>query len=273
MGATVESIADSPAPERRRWLLATEAVVLAALVAAWFVGAGRTPPTVAWGFGETRSSAEPFAEFPSGFPLRLELDLPRPMFVYVASHDTLRGNVALWPSTQLRTDVANGALRAGHHVLPGSWRDQSIAWHVGDQVGVTTFMVIASETPIDDLTATMRSFRQMGNTAFPDRTTCATYAPDAGMDAMPPRSSIAHALLAECAALATAAHDGPMHPLASRDRTWASVMHAVSPLPAEPPSAEAIRKELAERFGTVQEPPDPSALPVAPPAAPPDSGR
>ena len=192
----------SPAPaahRSRRSLLTIELLVLSALAATWLLSRSDAPPAVHWQFGETRSAAEPFSSFPPGFPLRLAVDLPRPMYVYVASHDMLRGNIALWPSAALKSELEAEPIAAGSHFLPGSFKGQDVQWHVGDGVGATTFLVIVSEQPLPDLAAAMTHFRQMGNAAFPDRSTCTTYAPPGGMKDVPARSQIAHPLLQRCA--------------------------------------------------------------------------
>lgn len=236
----------------RRAVLVVEAAVLATLAAIWI--SGRTPPapSVRWQFGETRTAQEPFAELPADHPVRLQVEIDEPLHVYVASWDMLRGNVALWPSTRLKSMASVDPLAAGTHELPGRWEQQDIVWHVGDGVGVTTFLVIASRRPLDDLAAAMLRFRQMGNAAFPDRRECATYAPDAGMDVVPPLHAIAHDLLKLCAEQAGIDHDGPMVPVPDRDGVWMKAMRVVTPLPEEPMTAEQAQQELAERLSPLE---------------------
>ena len=242
-----------------RYLLLLEGVALAALLVFWFAGGSSTAaPNLNWKFGDTGGAKEPFASLPADFPVRLEVELPGPMHVYVASHDTLRGNVALWPSTQLKSDLLTNPLAKGRHVLPGRYDRKDVEWHVGDGVGVTTFMVIASVEPIADLASAMKRFRQMGNAAFPDRRQCATYAPDGGMSLVPPRSEIAHELLKRCAEEAPEAHDGPMIALDDRPGVFMMAMRVVTPVPEEAMTAEQVKQKLAERLGPLQSTPPPA---------------
>jgi hypothetical protein len=238
-----------PARRPRRRLLALEGILLVGLLGFWLASRQEPAPRVSWQFGDTRTAQEPFAELPADFPVRLTVELDSPRHVYVASWDMLRGNIALWPSTRLKSVLTTNPLAAGTHALPGRYEQQDIVWHVGDGVGVTTFFVIASKQPLPDLASAMQRFRQMGNAAFPGRHQCATYAPNEGMAAVPPRNAIAHELLKLCSEQAGLEHDGEMVAVPGRPGVWMKAMRVVTPLPEEPLSVEEARKELQGRLG------------------------
>jgi hypothetical protein len=234
-------------------ILLAEALVLGTLLVVLLVGRGSDTPELRWQFGDVGETRDVFAELPPGFPLRLEIDLPESMHVYVASHDAMRGNIAMWPSTQLQTETESNPLPAGRHRLPGSFKGQEVQWHVGDGVGVTTFFVVASRQPIADLSRAMTTFRQLGNAAFPDRRMCSTYAPKGGMETVPPPGKPGHELLSWCADQAAELHDGAMQPIAGRPGTFFKTMRVITPLPDAPLDLDSAQQALADRFGPLKD--------------------
>ncbi|MGE0143907.1 MAG: hypothetical protein AB7I19_09070 [Planctomycetota bacterium] len=252
-------------------ILLVEGLVLGILLVVLLAGRAGNTPELRWQFGEVGETRDVFAELPPGFPLRLEIDLPEPMHVYVASHDAMRGNIAMWPSAQLQTEAPSNPVPAGRQRLPGSFKGQEVQWHVGDGVGVTTFFVIASRQPIADLNRAMASFRQLGNAAFPDRRMCSTYAPKGGMDSVPPPGKPGHDLLAWCADQAADLHDGAMKPIAGRPGAFFKTMRVITPLPDAPLDLDSAQKALADRFGPLQDMVrmKPEALGPSAPATPP----
>ena len=95
----------NPKRKTSRWL-AVEVAALIALLTVWVLSSADDVPQVRWSGGAGRSAVEPMATLPTEFPLSLEIDLQRPMHVYVASHDTVRGTIAMFPSTMLRSGIS-----------------------------------------------------------------------------------------------------------------------------------------------------------------------
>ncbi len=255
----------------RRTVVIFCGVALAALgtISLW---SGQDLPRATWrdGAGDPMSAyshVDPSAAF------TLQLELPRPMHVYVASHDLVRGTLAMRPSATLRGDAAPNPLPAGRHDLPGVHLDRALQWPVGDGVGMNTVVLIASEEPLPELVAALARCRQLGNAAFPDRPLLGTYAPATGMESTPPRSRPAHPLLEACSALIAERADSDLLPVPDAPGVYASVLRLHTDL-ARGGDVEAARRELAEQIGPMLE----GALPLpdgtAPiPAAPPGGER
>jgi hypothetical protein len=230
-----------------RWLR-LEALALVAIAATATFWPRPDLPDVRWTGGTAGTDLEPMSTLPAEFPLRVELDLPRPMHLYLASHDMVRGTIALFPSTMLRSTVPANPLPGGPVRLPGDHDGADLSWHAGDGVGPTSFILIASERPLPDLLAVLRRCRQMGNAAFPKRPLLGTYAPEGGMAATPPTLEVPHPLLREALDLLDPLHDGPMLPLPDRDGVFAKVLR-VQTEPRTPAADEdARRSRVQERL-------------------------
>jgi hypothetical protein len=231
----------------RMTLVAATAAVAGALLG----GPQAEPPcSTTWAGGDARGPIEPAALLPTEFPLRLELGLDEPMHVYVASHDLVRGTIALFPSTALRSDLGANPLPAGNHSLPGRHMGKELAWHGGDGVGGTTFIVIASREPLTDLASALHTCRQMGNAAFPHLPTLGTYAPIGGMEGTPPTVRPAHPLLEEAAAAAVHGHDGPMAGIEGREGVFASALRVVTEGPMPTADLEQAVEKIRAQLGT-----------------------
>lgn len=227
-------------------------IAAAAAVAGAVLGAplAEPPCSTSWTGGEARSPIEPAALLPTEFPLRLELTLDEPMHVYVASHDLVRGTIAMFPSTALRSGLGANPLPAGSHSLPGRHLGKELAWHGGDGVGGTTFVVIASREPLPDLARVLHICRQMGNAAFPQLPTLGTYAPMGGMDATPPTVRPAHPLLEEAAAAALHGHDGPMARVEGHEGVFAAALRVITENPPPPADLERATEKIRAQLGT-----------------------
>ncbi|MBK8979257.1 MAG: DUF4384 domain-containing protein [Planctomycetes bacterium] len=254
------------------------AVVALALVAAWpashlFEPAPPPVPTARWTHGlPATASIDPAAALPEGEPLTLDLTLPSPMHVYVAAWNLVDGTVALFPSETLRADRAANPLPAGQHRLPGQQGATRLHWHASD-AALTTFVVIASPTPLPDLEDRLHRCRQVGNAAFPGREVLGRYAPKSGIANVPGASEPAHPLLTTCARAPTASHDGPLQPLPDVAGAWYATLlvRVEQTAPATPGDLrEELRataaelEDLARRFGPA---------PVPAPAPAPPAGR
>jgi hypothetical protein len=243
--------------------LAVAAAAAVTLTLLWGNLAIRSPATTSWSGGDSRAPIEPAAQLPTEFPLRLELRLDEPMHVYVASHDLVRGTIAMFPSTTLRSDLRPNPLQAGTHVLPGTHLGKELAWHAGDGVGGTTFLVVASRAPLPEVASALRACRQMGNAAFPHLPVLGTYAPSTGMENTPARTHFAHPLLEDAAKAALQGHDGPMVAVEGHDGVFAAALRVITENPTPPSSLEQATEQIRERLG--------SALPFE--AAPAPAGK
>lgn len=242
---------------RRRVRLLT--LALAGLAAGYAAFAPDDGPSVRWLGGDSAGAIEPMATLPAAYPLALELELPRPMYVYVASHDLVRGTIAMFPSTMLRSDLPANPLPAGRHTLPGTLDGADLRWHAGDGVGATSLMIIASPTPRPDLATVLERCRQMGNAAFRARPLLDTYAPADGMAATPPRHEVPHPLLRAAHGLLDPLHDGPLVELPGHDGVLAKVLR-VETAPRTPATAEdAARDAVRARLAPLEDLPAPPA--------------
>ncbi len=238
-------------PSLQSNLRLTLVVALAATAGALWVGvAPGAPAATTWLGGESRAPIEPVSQLPTEFPLRLDLELAEPMHVYVASHDLVRGTIAMFPSTALRSDAGMNPLPPGQHSLPGQHLGKQLAWHAGDGVGGTTFVVIASREPLPELADALRACRQTGNAAFPHLPLLGTYAPEAGMEGTPSRSRFAHPLLEIAAAAALRGHDGPMTAVEGNEGVFASALRVVTESPTPPADLEQAAARVRERLGS-----------------------
>lgn len=236
-------------PRRHRWLR-LEAALLAVIGIVWLAGREPTPAASArWLGGAAANAIDPLATLPAELPLQVELTLTQPMHVYVASHDMVRGTIAMLPSSTLRSELPNNPLPAGTHRLPGRHDGLGLQWHVGDGVGATTFFLIASERPVPELRDALLRCRQMGNAAFPKRTVLGTYAPATGMDGVPPRHQPAGALLQAARAVPDPLHDGPLVPLPGHDGVFVKVLRVSTTAPEPAGGDEALRTRIRDGLG------------------------
>lgn len=240
------------APRRRRsWLLWSELAALCALLVLWASGASR-PPTLEWHVAGA-SSNEPFQRVAAEASLSLSLDLPAETWVYVASHEPVRGNIAMFPSAYLLAGTTRNPVPAGRHTLPGRHADVTLEWHAGDVAGPISFFVIASARPIPELDAAMASFRQMGNAAFPNRARLGTYAPKGGMERVPPLGEIATGVLRAANTLLDDGTPGPMLPLDGHPGVFARVLRLQVDAPSGDESLEArIRASIGKPLERVE---------------------
>ncbi len=220
-------------------------VALAALLL-WTWTGSSAAPKLNWRIEAELADGEVFAEVPVETPIRLELELPWEAHVYVASFDLLRGSIAMFPSTYLRTEHSENPLPAGHHELPGRLKETQLEWHSGDAPGPISIMVVVSETALPDLEATMLDFRQMGNAAFPTRAKLGTYAPKGGMSETPARTKVHSTYLRAACDLLDPERDGAMWPMSNREGVYLKVLRLQTPSNMSP---ESIREQALRKLG------------------------
>ncbi|MEZ5963290.1 MAG: hypothetical protein R3F56_05520 [Planctomycetota bacterium] len=152
-------------------------------------------PRMIWRVGSDLHEARQETEVTSGTPVALEVDLPFPAHVYVASWSTAMGTIALFPSEHLATARAN-PLPAGKHHLPGLHEDTPTTWPTPNVVGPVYYLALVSCEPRPQIEAALRRVRQMGHlgqpgTGIEDRGMY-VFVPEAGLDeAVPPDVPVA----------------------------------------------------------------------------------
>jgi len=142
-------------------------------------------PRAVWCLGPELQPAPQLVEVTNGTPVALEIELPFPAFVYVASWSAAMGTVALFPSEQLSTAHDN-PLPTGLHHLPGLHDGKPMTWPTPNVVGPIYYLAVASREPRPDLESALRRVRQMGHLgrlghAFDDRGMY-LFVPEAGLD-------------------------------------------------------------------------------------------
>lgn len=213
----------------RRAVLLPAIVVLAALGAYWKYGGGGgekpiTIPAVTWRLG-------PVADFRQGrnyddvapeTPIRLDYRCDEPRFVYVFSHSPEDGTLLLFPSPDVKSDLAQ-PLAPGDRVLPGSNDGKELAWDSRRQVSVTTtFVVVAARERIAALDELLPRLRRWTNTAMTDRSMQVTNPREGTTPLAGPRTPLPHALLQRAADLSFTATvvNGPLEPDPQLPGVW-----------------------------------------------------
>lgn len=192
-------------------LLVGEALVFSALVF-WWIGGATTAPQVRWQVDQAFASNDPYQAVGAETPIRLELNLPSPAYVYLVSHDLVYGCSAMFPSEYLHSDIPANPIPAGKHLLPGSGTELELSWQSGDATSPFSCMLIVSEQEVPGLRAALGRFRQMGNAAFPRKSLLGGYAPKAGMEQVPAANELLHDAIKASYRLVDANNDGPMIP-------------------------------------------------------------
>jgi hypothetical protein len=216
-------------PVRRGRLLVMTAclVVLGAIATAGgMVFQQGDGPRAEWRFGPDRQTVEPFDEVPIADPMTLEVSLPFEAWVYTVYFSLTDGCRAMFPSDYLATDLSN-PLPPGTHRLPGKLDGKEMDWVVpGQKSQVVSFMVVVSKKPLPGLRKRMRTFFQIGNTAFVDRT-FGSYLPKGGKTVLPKENRIYHPILEQAAYDRDAAMDGPMIEMRNRPGVFMKAMHVI----------------------------------------------
>ena len=228
--------------------LAGTAACLGALTAQLLKHEPPPVPTALWTVSGNEVDA--LAEVGIETPLNCSVTIPRPSWVYAMQFDPTHGPLALFPSQQLRSDLQTNPQRNGSIELPGKHVDQTLSWHSGDAHGPVSYILVVSDSPLKELEAAMPNWRQVGNGAFPSRALLGTYAPRAGMEAVPPRSELPTEILREAHALQRLEHDGPMTELRPGIHVSVLRLQVRAELPA---TEDAVRTQVEKKFGDLMQ--------------------
>lgn len=224
----------------RRITIAAAGLVLGAGVVGLAKLPGGGAPTVRW-LADDEPTA-PLAELRAGARIRCTIDAGQALWIYAVAWNPSSGCLALIPSETLRTETPTSPAPVGRHDLPGLHLDATLSWVVPDAGGPTSFVLVASRGRLPTLEAELRRLRQVGNAAFPHRAELGTYAPKAGIDAVPPRYAPPPGVLGEALRSQQLEHDGTMVRL--RDDVWFSVLR--SHVALGEPTSESIEQQVRE---------------------------
>lgn len=207
--------------------LACLAVLGAAVTAGTIAFRHDNTPRATWRFGTDQDTVGPFDSVTVSAPVTLEVSLPFKAWIYLVCFNLAQGCRALFPSDYLATDLGN-PLPPGTHRLPGQLDGRELQWPVPDRKGeAVSYILVASRKPLPDLHRRMRTFFQIGNTAFSDRS-FGSYLPKGGRTVLPERHGILHPILKQAAYDPDAADDGPMLELKDRPGVFIKAMHVIA---------------------------------------------
>jgi hypothetical protein len=216
-----------PVRHRRLTIMLACLAVLGTVATAGVVALGHGDgPRATWRFGPEHETVGPFDEVPMFDPMTLEVSLPFQAWVYSVYFSLAHGCRALFPSDYLATDLQN-PLPAGTHRLPGEADGKELQWAVPNCKGqAVSYILVVSRTPLPGLHERMRTFFQIGNTAFADKS-FGSYLPKGGKTVLPKHNRISHPILKHAAYDRDAAIDGPMLQMKDRPGVFIKVMHVI----------------------------------------------
>ncbi len=229
---------------------------VAALPVVWWMDRADTSPIVTWTVEGHATPPTMFSVVPAETPLHMQLQLRRPAHVYVASFDPLRGTIAMFPNSYLRSELPANPLPAGDYTPPGNQGALGLRWHSGDAPGPMSILVVASEQALPKLEAIWSDFRQMGNAAFPGRVKLGTYAPEGGMEQVPSRSEVHTAVLQAALALDDPEANGPMRPWNDHEGVWLKVLRLSGKVPTE---IAPVKQQVSDKMRAAE--PEPGTRP------------
>lgn len=191
--------------DMNRRLVMLPAVAVLAAAGFWLFRRPLDPivvPAVAWRVGTDATGGfrlgVNYDDVAPETPIRMQFRCDEPRHVYVFTHSLEDGTLLLFPSPQVKSDLAN-PLAAGSPVLPGSRDGKDLAWNSRRQVSATTtFLVVASREPIAALEALLPHLRRWTNTALTDGSMQVMNPPTGGPTAGP-RTALPEALLQRAA--------------------------------------------------------------------------
>lgn len=211
---------------RRRWarplLLAAGITLLASY---WWQAAAPITPAATFrhGNGGELRAARNYEDLAGETPFLLDVYGAVGTHWYVLSHNVVDGTIVLWPSRDLRSDLAQ-PLAVERANLPGRIDGRELRWTTRSELrGTTTVLVLASATPIAELEAALPKLRRWTNSVLTDRTMLVTK-PNVGEEPLgPPLSGEFPLPMLRSAAQATITSDqpnGPLVPLAGHPGIW-----------------------------------------------------
>lgn len=149
--------------------IALPLIAVAVAVTVWKLCDVTTPPACTWRAGADTDivQGQNFAELPAESKIRASLHCDGARYVYVFSLSDEDGALLLFPSTMLKTDLAN-PLAAGQNVLPGKHEGKDIAWTTRSGIaGITTYVAVAAKEPVPELVALLPKLRMWTNSSLP----------------------------------------------------------------------------------------------------------
>lgn len=186
-------------------------------------------PSLRWRVGDDLRRVPQLTELGSGTALRLELDLPFPAFVYVASWSQVQGTIALFPSERL-TGAPINPVPPGTTAFPGQLDGKPMTWPTHAVVGPIHYLVIVSRQRLVELEASQRRVRQMGHmtraSGIPIDQSMYLFAPTLGMRTEPPSDRPADPVLEAAMKTLTSTRadsDGRLRPVPGHDGVFARV--------------------------------------------------
>ena len=213
----------------------------------------RTAPVATWHFGAERTQVASFDLVPMYDDMSLTVELPWEGYVYVASFDHVQGTVGLFPSDYLGTDYLDQAtermnrLAAGAHEIPGEWKGERLQWFVPNVNEAVSLCVVVSREPMTNLEITLRLVKQMGNTAFPDKS-MGLYMPRAGKDKLVGKDKLPHPALQAAQYQLDSLAEGDMVPWAEQPDIFVKVLNIRpdQPRPGATTPGNPFQKRLNE---------------------------
>lgn len=179
-------------------------------------------PAATWRVGADAKQPRNYEELPPGTPVRLSFRSDEPRFVYVFTHSSEDGTLLLFPSPDVRSDLAQ-PLPAGHAVLPGTRDGKDLAWNTRVEIlATTTFLVVAARERVPELEALLPKLRRWTNTALTSGAMDVTNPPTGTEVAGGARQRLPDPLLERVAELSSVATsvNGPLEADAVRDGVW-----------------------------------------------------
>lgn len=155
----------------RTFVLPGIAVVVA--LAAWWQAPARVAPgtpAATWRVGpiDDFQQARNYHELSPESPLRLSLSCGEARHLYVFSHSAEDGTLLLFPSPDLKGSPRN-PLPSGRTVLPGQRDGDALAWTTRSGIRATTsYVVVASAAPLQELESLLPRLRRWSNQVMPD---------------------------------------------------------------------------------------------------------
>ena len=144
--------------------------VVVALAAWWQAPASTTTTAATWRVGpiDDFQQARNYHELAPESPLRLSLSCDEERHVYVFSHSAEDGTLLLFPSPDL-AGSPNNRLPACRAVLPGEHDGDALAWTTRAEIRATTsYVVVASARPLQELESLLPRLRRWSNQVLPD---------------------------------------------------------------------------------------------------------
>ncbi len=202
-------------------LVVVPAIAILAAGVIW-LSRGPSVPAATWRTGADGRQPRNYEELPAGTPVTLSFWCDEARFVYVFTHNREDGTLLLFPSPDVRSDLAQ-PVPPGHHVLPGARDGKELAWHTRHEISATTtWMVVASKQAVPELDALLPKLRRWTNTALTSGAMDVTN-PPAGVEvAAGPGKPLPDPLLLRAADAADTATvvNGPLEPDAVREGVW-----------------------------------------------------